>query len=867
MAHAIALVLPAEGSQNLGNTMICEATERILERVPFSGQVERFSYLRRPTAEELERINSHDRAIFVGTNIFQPHVLGWEWQPEDWRQVRIPYSFYGVGYSGPLQKDPQDLCPEMRELISWSHGAEGLGVRDPETVRWLSSFDMDSELIGCPVLAYADSFSKITPAEGRPVLAVRGILLHDPGEEAAAAQRMMVDWFFEECPDGVCVVQEHADLKLLGDVRVRTCSKEIPVLTDPEGIIQALSQAKFVLTARLHAGMLALSFGRPAVLLAHDTRVASFCDMIGLPSRELSFQGLKESIEAVCMIERGDLSEFREADQRIPRFRWSLEEFLKKCLQPVEATPDKYRLKSVLVGLQAQVPQLEGRVRAQEQDQKRLHEQLQAKEQTVTQTASSLGWHISQSCWRLIGRALPPRTRRRWLFGRALRAGTIVQQEGFGGLWKRLRQRLRPRTALHSSSLTHRIDLLKLPPKARTDRDKLSLMIVIPTMGAGGMERCTEVLLKCFCRDLFELELAMLFDDEPFYEIPTDVKVHILERYPQPRVNSRLAQPFPEFAIRHADEFTWLEAAAHRLATLIRERRPDVILAQDFYASAIALIAKQHLPQDLRIIGSMHNQYSIFLQTVQRGDLYAAMIQRYFNEAEMIIAVSQGVAQDLIENFGVRPEVVAVIHNPVDLEQIESLARELITEHCWFSEEIPILLFVGRLSAQKGLGYLLKAIALARQSERFRCVIIGDGEKRPELEALAQQLGVSEDVVFLGKRSNPFKFMHRATCFVLPSIVEGLPYVIPEAMACGCPIIATDCAPGVRELLGNGERGLLVPPKNPHALSAALLMMLRRNDLREAFSSAGLQYLQELSAAKTVKQYESLLGRYACSSR
>jgi hypothetical protein len=402
----------------------------------------------------------------------------------------------------------------MVELISWAAGAEGLGVRDPQTVRWLSSFYIDSELIGCPVLAYADSFSQITPGEGRPVLAVREILLHSPGEEAQAAQRVMIDWFFEKYPDGVAIAQEPADLKLL---------KGRPILTRFEDIIEALAQARFVFTARLHAGMIALSFGRPAVFLAHDTRVASFCEMIGLPMRELSFAGLAESIKAIHTIERGDLDEFQESVPQILYFRQRLEEFLKASLQI--SPRGRERLLSTLIRLQAHLQQLraaraqlqakdrelselQAQLQARDHQLSELQSQLQARDrelselrQTLTQIYSSLGWMMLQQAWGFVEWALPPGTRRRSLLVRALRAIKVLLQEGFGGLWRRLRQRLRspqevsqPSQALQAQD--QGLDLLQIPPKAKSPGDKLSLMVVIPTMGAGAWS----VVLKCYSR-------------------------------------------------------------------------------------------------------------------------------------------------------------------------------------------------------------------------------------------------------------------------------------------------------------------------------------------------------------------------------
>jgi hypothetical protein len=319
----IAMLLPAERSMNLGNEMICKATKRIIRRLSFEKQTEEFTYLRIPREEEIDRINECSKAIFVGTNIFQPEAVGWRWRTEDLRKIKIPYSLFGVGYSGPLGRMPVSICQETRKLLKWSRKAQAIGVRDPRTLQWLRLFGVNSELVGCPVLAYPDEVTKISLGENDPVLAIREVLLHHPREESQSAQHRLIDWFFTEHATGSCIAQERADL---------TALQNRPTITDYDEITAALARARFVVSTRLHAGMLALAFGRPVVFLAHDSRVESFCEMIGLKSYRLTFEGISEAADAAYRIDGGDLSDFKLAMQRLPLLRNIIQEFLRDVM-------------------------------------------------------------------------------------------------------------------------------------------------------------------------------------------------------------------------------------------------------------------------------------------------------------------------------------------------------------------------------------------------------------------------------------------------------------------------------------------------------------------------------------------------------
>jgi glycosyltransferase involved in cell wall biosynthesis len=388
---------------------------------------------------------------------------------------------------------------------------------------------------------------------------------------------------------------------------------------------------------------------------------------------------------------------------------------------------------------------------------------------------------------------------------------------------------------------------------------KMKVLFVVPTMRAGGVERCTAILLRYFDRDLYDMGLVLIHYHKPFYRWPSDIKTYVLAHEPWLLPYDHLTQLFPHMASKHQNSFAWLEVTARNLGKIIRQQQPDAVIAQDFFASIITLLAKRFVPNQSKVLCSIHNHYSNLLPTSQHGDLHAAIMQRCLNEADHIVAVSHGVVEDLVHHFGTRRDLISVIHNPIDLGEVTELAEAQITEHAWFNEKVPIFLFVGRLTTQKGLQYLLQAVALARQSAEFRCALIGEGEQRQELEALARQLKITDVIRFLGRQNNPFKFMKRATAFVLPSVMEGLPYVLSEALACGCPIIATDCSPGVRELLADGKCGLLVPPKNSGALAEAILYVLRDTDLRAKLIEEGLRQVEQFAAEKIVSQYEALV--------
>ena len=191
---------------------------------------------------------------------------------------------------------------------------------------------------------------------------------------------------------------------------------------------------------------------------------------------------------------------------------------------------------------------------------------------------------------------------------------------------------------------------------------------------------------------------------------------------------------------------------------------------------------------------------------------------------------------------------IATINNPV----IPSggIAEYPAPDHEWFtSGDSPVILAVGRLSAPKDYPTLLQAFERVCRDRQARLVILGDGPEREKLERLAEELGIAGAVSMPGYASNPYAYMQHADLFVLSSAWEGSPNVLVEAMACGCPVVSTDCPSGPDQILEGGRYGVLVPVGAPELLAVAITGALDNPVARSKLLTRAADYSAEKSAA------------------
>jgi glycosyltransferase involved in cell wall biosynthesis len=293
------------------------------------------------------------------------------------------------------------------------------------------------------------------------------------------------------------------------------------------------------------------------------------------------------------------------------------------------------------------------------------------------------------------------------------------------------------------------------------------------------------------------------------------------------------------------------------LAYHLYRHPPDVALSHMSLGNSWTLISRRLARKRYPVICVEHNTLSVEYQAGPSArQRIPALIRRTHRWADAIVSISQASADDLERLLGPSPPRIEMIYNPVVSDQIEQLAAER-APHPWFDDpELKIVITIGRLENQKNFPRLIRAFAgVVREEPSARLVILGEGSLRGMLKAEITGLGLDETVALPGFFENPYSFLSRSAVFALSSIYEGLPTVVIEAMACGTPIVSTDSAGGVREILEDGRYGVIVP-QDDDALRDAILFEIRNraqepDDLRRR---AG-----DFTVSAAVVSYERLI--------
>lgn len=350
----------------------------------------------------------------------------------------------------------------------------------------------------------------------------------------------------------------------------------------------------------------------------------------------------------------------------------------------------------------------------------------------------------------------------------------------------------------------------------------------LPSLCGGGAERVMLTLANSFAARGLAVDLVLAKAVGPYIrDVSKDIRIVNLN-------SSRVLQSLPG------------------LVRYLRREKPFALLSALNYANVVAFCAVRLSGQTTRLIVSEHSNLSksSSAKTLTGKALRYAM-QYCYARAHSVVAVSDGVADDLAAEIKLPRRSVKTIYNPVvtnDLLEKSINPIGSLVNDC-------IILAVGRLTKPKDYPTLLRAFARISNFSDAHLVILGDGELREELELLADDLGLREKVSMPGFVSNPYSWMRAASVFVMSSAWEGLPTALIEAMACGTPVVSTDCPSGPAEILENGRWGRLVPVGDPEAMAQAILETLSDSvapDVSTRASAFGVE--------QSVESYLSLLS-------
>lgn len=360
-----------------------------------------------------------------------------------------------------------------------------------------------------------------------------------------------------------------------------------------------------------------------------------------------------------------------------------------------------------------------------------------------------------------------------------------------------------------------------------------SVLFLRPTMGRGGADRVTSTLLRSLDRDRFRPQLALMRrEGELLAELPADVPIHDLEA-------------------------PGLSRAAGPLGRLLQQVRPDVLFSTSGGANVVAVLAARRAGFGGRLVLSERNALLRDQPPLKKWTML--LLKRLlYRHADLVTAVSEGVRGDLLRRLRLSADRVRTVFNPIVTPELEARAAAGL-EDAWLEGSAPLLLAAGRLETAKDFPTLLRALTLVRRRRPARLVILGEGSQRRRLERLVGE-GPGASVVRLpGFERNPLRWMARCTLFVLSSRFEGLPGVLVQAMACGAPVVATDCPFGPAEIVRRPAEGMLVPVGDERAMADAIVRLLADPEARRAQAEEGRRAAGRFTLDRILPLYEAAL--------
>lgn len=390
--------------------------------------------------------------------------------------------------------------------------------------------------------------------------------------------------------------------------------------------------------------------------------------------------------------------------------------------------------------------------------------------------------------------------------------------------------------------------------------------LLISTLNAGGAERVVSRLSKILSSD-YEIYL-ILFED-----------TYIKYEYAGTLVNLDVKSS--------KNFFKQLISPIMRIKKLKQIKKDiglDMVISFLDSPNIVNVLAKS---AKCKTIISIRNYTEIDKKQNMKVNILNFIIGKLYKKADKIIAVSKLIKDNVVEKYKIDYEKVEVIYNPYDIDEITELSQEKIEiENREFMKSDKILISVGRQMYQKGYWHLIKAFSLVKVSHPdVKLVFVGREEQKEQIVNLIRMLNLQNDVLIVGHNSNPFKYIKKSYAYILTSLFEGFPNALVEAMACACPVIASDCKSGPREILDEKQDihkkieqpeyasyGILVPElsmkedwnnkscdNTERKLAEAIIKLLDDKEIYNEYKRKSIMRAKEFSFEECRIKYQNLI--------